>query len=208
MARVTNNPYKPIAKEDLHKPVLFVVDMVNGFVKEGALADPAIQSCIAPIRSLIEEVQPIVWFVNDSHEADAAEFAYFPPHCIKGTKEAEVVDELKDYVENVIEKNAISAASSKQFADMLETLEEEADLIVTGCCTDLCVLQLALPLRSWLNENNRKNSRVIVPLNCVETYDAKGVHGAEFWNEAALANLKANGIDVVDSIQPVIGKEQ
>lgn len=204
MARLSKESRESMDLSALNHPVVFIVDMVNGFVKEGALADPAIAKAAGPIRKLIEDSQADVWFVNDSHTEDAVEFQSFPPHCLKGTKEAAVIDELSDLSGRTLEKNCISAAASPDFAQMLTSLpQENCDLIVTGCCTDLCVLQLALPLQSWINQNNRRNTRVIVPEDCVETYQINGIHDAKAWNEMALANMEANGILVVSHV----GKE-
>lgn len=200
MARINEEKYPILKANELVNPVLFVVDMVNGFVKEGALADPAIGACSQPIARLIEALHSRVIFVNDTHEEDAAEFQSFPVHCLRGSREAQVVDELLPYADEVLEKNCISAAAAPGFAKILESLPDKCDLIVTGCCTDLCVLQLALPLKSWISQNNRKGCRVIVPINCVETYEIPDVHDAKFWNEAALANMAANGIRVVSKI--------
>lgn len=200
MARMNHNDYPALSAASLVHPVMFVVDMVNGFVRKGALADPAIAACAAPIAQLIETLDPDLWFVNDSHDEDCAEFSAFPAHCIRGSEEAQVIDELKDYPGRIIEKNAISAAAGEPYRQMLETLPERCDLIVTGCCTDLCVLQLALPLMSWIHQTNRRTCRVIVPADCVETYHSPTAHEAPFWNEAALANLAACGVEVVRSI--------
>lgn len=209
MARLNQSVYPPLSAGSLHAPVVFVVDMVNGFTKEGALADPAILACARPIQKLVETIHPALWFVNDSHDENSSEFASFPPHCIKGTSEALVIEELARLQQQagVLEKNAISAAFAPGFSAMLESLPETCDLIVTGCCTDLCVLQLVLPLLSWLHQNNRQGCRVIVPADCVETYDAPGLHEAGFWNEAALANMAANGALVVGSIQEGLPEE-
>lgn len=40
-------------KEQLQAPVHFVIDMVNGFVRRGALHDEAIASIIALIENMI-----------------------------------------------------------------------------------------------------------------------------------------------------------
>lgn len=54
MARLNHDAYPVLDHTSLVSPVVFVVDMVNGFVKEGALADPAIAKCIAPIETLLK----------------------------------------------------------------------------------------------------------------------------------------------------------
>lgn len=85
MARLNHDAYPVLDHTSLVSPVVFVVDMVNGFVKEGALADPAIAKCIAPIETLLKSCTPVqTIFVNDTHEPDAAEFASFPPALPQG----------------------------------------------------------------------------------------------------------------------------
>ena len=82
------------------KELLVVVDMVNGFVKKGSLADSYIEHIIPEQIRLIEEflkAKQGVLFIKDAHTKDSKEFDSFPPHCIKGTEEAELVDELKPY---------------------------------------------------------------------------------------------------------------
>lgn len=106
MARINEEKYPILKANELVNPVLFVVDMVNGFVKEGALADPAIGACSKPIAQLIEALHSRVIFVNDTHEEDAAEFQSFPVHCLRGSREAQVVDELLPHADEVLEKNA------------------------------------------------------------------------------------------------------
>ena len=74
------------------RSLLIIVDMVNGFVKEGALADPNIQKIIPRQLELLKQYlnkESTVVFIKDTHEKDSSEFKTFPPHCIKGTEEAE-----------------------------------------------------------------------------------------------------------------------
>ena len=55
MARVSEtflNSYQAMQMDKLQKPIIFVVDMINGFVKEGALHDEAIhEMCIRDSRN-------------------------------------------------------------------------------------------------------------------------------------------------------------
>ena len=42
-----------------------------------------------------------------------------------------------------------------EFEEFLNSdLKYYRDIIVTGCCTDLCVLHFVLSLNTWLNEHN------------------------------------------------------
>ena len=99
----------------VYEKALIVVDMVNGFVREGVLHDDKIADVIPSQVKLIKEYlkdEQLVIFIKDTHEEDAVEFKRFgnTKHCVKGTTEAELVDELKVFeeLENVIsiEKNS------------------------------------------------------------------------------------------------------
>lgn len=190
-----------LQSESCQKPIVFVIDMINGFVKEGALADPRINSIVPNLIQLMEGMNCRNVFVCDSHPPHTREFDAFAPHCLIGTKEAEVIDELKPYIKRIMKKNSTNAFHCQDFLSFLEEeMDSYRDFIVTGCCTDLCVLQFVLTLQAWLNEHNKKEYRIIVPKNCVETYDIPNVHSAKEWNELSLKMMQMNGILVVDSI--------
>ena len=113
--------------EDI-KRLRVVVDMVNGFIREGALADKDIEKIIPGIVDWIEKEtkgeDEALALVKDVHEADAAEFKAFPPHCIKGTRESELVDELKPYEKDalVYEKNSTSVMFAPGFIDDIKAM--------------------------------------------------------------------------------------
>ena len=54
MARLheTKQCYSSLSKSSLQHPILFVIDMINGFVRRGALHDPAIAQAAQPIKDL------------------------------------------------------------------------------------------------------------------------------------------------------------
>ena len=66
--------------EDI-KELLIVVDMINGFVDEGALADTHIRHIIKEILNLIKEFKSAsdkqVAFIKDAHKKDSMEFKSF-----------------------------------------------------------------------------------------------------------------------------------
>lgn len=204
MARLINNEYKSILANELKNPLVFVVDMVNGFVKEGALADPMIQSVVADQKALMDNLQCRNVFVCDSHPPKTREFLAYPSHCVIGTNEAEVMDELKDYVKRIVHKNSTNTFMAPEFQTLLkEEMGNYQDIVIIGCCTDLCIMQFALSLQSYLNEHNLCDYRVIVPVDCVETYHIDSIHDAYFWNDVSLKNMAANGITVVSKIEEV-----
>ena len=201
---------KNVKNLNMYKKVLIVVDMVNGFVREGALADEHIAGTIEAQKNLIkkykEEGQLII-FIKDTHAMDSVEHDRFggAVHCIEGTKEAELVDELKPYenTENTItlEKNSTSYiwAENKEegynFVDVLNGLENVEEIEVVGCCTDICITNGVLPMMNYFDQKNR---RVAVTLyqDAIDTFEIPGVHNRKQYEEAAYLLLQQQGAKV------------
>lgn len=201
MARLKKSMYETMHATDLKNPVIFVVDMVEGFVNEGALHDKEIGKITPSIIQLMEKLECKNVFVCDSHPPKTREFEAFPAHCCIGSKEADVIKELQPYIKRVIKKNSTNAFVSPEFQEFLQdAMRYYNDIIITGCCTDLCILQFVLGLHSYLNEHNMTDYRIIVPANCTETYDSP-IHDATIWNEMALENMRMNGVCVVKNIE-------
>lgn len=180
---------------------MVIVDAVNGFIREGAMSSKRIESIIPNIVSLMKKCKekniPIAAFA-DCHGEKCAEFESFPSHCIKGTSESEIVDEIKaEGGYKLIEKNSTNGFHEKQFRDCLEE-NGKSRFIVTGDCTDICVLQFCLSLKTYFTQRNLQ-SEIIIPLKCVETYDAP-YHEAGFMSLAAYKILKDSGIKFVSEI--------
>lgn len=183
-----------------------MVDIINGFIKEGAMASDRIKSIIEPNVRLLKEFKRAgmcaIAFA-DCHEKDSAEFFAFPEHCLDGTSESEVVDELKAVkgISLLIKKNSTNGFIEEDFIKFLldDKYEPAFDaFVITGCCTDICVLQFALSLKTYGNMRN-KPFRIIIPVNCVETYEAPW-HQADFTNIAAYKLLKDAGVEFVSEI--------
>lgn len=186
---------------DCRKPVVFVIDMVNGFLKEGPLHDERIADIIPSIQKLLDALACRNVFICDNHPPHTREFETFPKHCVIGSEEAEVVDELKPYVKSWISKNSTNTFHAQAFQEFIqEDLDYYQDIVVVGCCTDLCVLHFVLTLQTWLNEHNKKEYRIIVPKNCTETYDIPEIHPASKWNQVAWDMMQMNGVCVVDQL--------
>ena len=64
-------------------------------------------------------------------------------------------------------------------------------IIVTGCCTDICIMNLVIPLINYFDEQNR-DVEVVVQTDAVETYNAPN-HNREEYNEMALKLMKQAG---------------
>lgn len=183
------------------KDLLIVVDMINGFVKEGALADSYIQHIVPKIERLVKEYVEgetcEVAFIRDAHSEDSPEFDRFPIHCLHESYESELVDALKPYEKlgRTYLKNSRSFMFAPNFINDLRQMRQLRQIIVTGCCTDLCVLDGVLPLVNYFDENNQK-VEVVVDRNMVETYDNPNHERNEF-NGMALKLMLQEGVKII-----------
>ncbi|MCD7730843.1 MAG: cysteine hydrolase [Oscillospiraceae bacterium] len=182
---------------------LVIVDIVNGFIREGAMSSSDIENIIPPSVSLAEGFKsaemPIVAFA-DCHKKGCAEFNSFPEHCLDGTSESELVDELKavgGYT--LIRKNSTNGFHERAFRSFIEENPNIETFVVVGDCTDICVLQFCLALKTYFNCEN-KRCDIIVPVSCVETYDAP-YHNAAFMNLAAYKLMSDCGVRFVKNIR-------
>lgn len=181
---------------------LIIVDMINGFVTKGALADPKINHITKEIKRLtkayIADGNKIIAF-KDAHALNCMEFKSFPPHCVKGTWESDMVDELKDLESKmqVFEKNSTSGFVVPEF---LKSIKGITEIVITGCCTDICILNLAIPLKNYFNQHDQ-DVKIIVPKNAVDTYHIPSVHDRDEWNTMAFRFMQQAGVQIVDEVK-------
>ena len=149
---------------------VIVVDMQKGFMApEGTLfCGDAARQIIPRIRRRVEAERAAgaeVFFTQDSHAADDAEFEMFPPHCIAGSAEEEIIDELADLAAEarLVKKRRYSAFFDTDLAQTLAVLAPE-EVVVMGDCTDICVLHTVAGLRN-------RDYPVEVPADCVASFD-------------------------------------
>ncbi|WP_201273917.1 isochorismatase family cysteine hydrolase [Mycoplasma anserisalpingitidis] len=170
---------------------IFVVDMVNGFALNGNLYSKNIQNIIEPIANFLEKNNgSSITFLCDSHEQDDIEMNEYPLHCLKDTTESEVVNKLTKYAKNIVYKNCTNSF----FFINKEELHNFEKIELVGCCTDICVLQLALTLKTYFN-SLKINKDIIVYSDLVATFDNEN-HNAEEFNDFALKLMKNAGIKV------------
>ena len=183
------------------RKLLIVVDMVNGFAKKGNMADPNIQhitpECERLVKEFLEKGYQVI-YITDCHKENCNEFLKFPVHCVEGTDEAEMVDALKKYQDRVIviKKNSTSAMFAPGFMDIINQMTDLEEVVIIGCCTDICVQNLAIPLANYFDEMDRP-VRITVPMNAVETYNAS-YHPRDEYNEMAFKFMKQTGINIVE----------
>lgn len=201
MANISNtyiDKLEQASLNDLNRPLVFVIDMINGFIKEGNLSDKSIMSIVKDIKRLLDGSDHAV-FVGDAHNLDAREFDAYPIHCIENTYEADVIKELKPYVKEMLCKNSTNTFVATGFQERLDDyLLKYDDFVLVGCCSDICIMQFALTLQTFFNESNMDRKRIIVPINMIETFHIDKVHDQKQMNQIACDLMLANGIHVVD----------
>lgn len=185
-----------------HDTIHIIVDMINGFVKEGALASKevlSINAYVADFTGKCKDAQIPTVALADMHTENSVEFDTYPVHCLKDSEESRLTDEIAqaDETIRIFGKNSTNGFLEKEFADMLVT-SGRTNFIITGDCTDMCVIQLALTLKADFNRRNIK-SRVIVPYELTATCSLPE-HNPELAEIMALYIMKMNGIEVVKNI--------
>ncbi len=182
--------------------VLMIMDMVNGFVKSGALMDQRIQDLVPGIVKLTEkfvENNLEVLAFADSHQKKSTEFESFIQHCLEGTEESEIIDELKKVGGyKLIKKNSTNGMYAPEFQKWLSENFNKRTYVIVGDCTDICVLQFALSLRAYYDQHN-KQVDIIVVKDLVDTYDL-GLHDGDILNLFALYLMHNSGIRVIRNI--------
>lgn len=134
----------------MSKPAVVIVDMLKDNVdidsrhsigEEGRKIIPNLQRLTAAARG---KGIPVI-FANDSYLPDDFLFkGRMKPHCIQGTRGAEVIDELKPQESDIVlPKRHISAFFKTNFDRMLRDMDVDT-IIVGGISTAACVLSTAL----------------------------------------------------------------
>ena len=191
---------KKINELNLSKTMLFIIDMNNGFAKKGALYSDRVEALINPITNLAKILETknceIIAF-TDSHNKDSIELRSYPTHCLENDYESKIVDEIST-IKNlkVIPKNSTNGffcLEDKNFKNI-------DNIIVVGDCTDICIYQFVVTLKSYFNQNNI-DKNIIVPMNLVDTYHIDNIHNAEIMNIVFLNSMIQNGVEVIKEIE-------
>ncbi|MBI4617737.1 MAG: cysteine hydrolase [Planctomycetes bacterium] len=158
--------------------MLLVVDMLKGFLlprgKDGVrfplYCGKAAEQIVPRVRRRIlaanRAAAPVV-FLCDRHAPEDPEFEMFPPHCIRGTEQAEIVEELAGVAKNavVIPKTRFSGFFGTDLDRRLARWKPDV-VEVVGVCTNICVLYTVCELRARYIPTH-------VPADCVASFDRK-----------------------------------
>lgn len=184
--------------------VIIHIDIVEGFLHFGALhsKDAAgIVPFVLRLNDLTKDYTKI--FVIDRHPQDAAEFMAYPPHCVEGSGEDELIEELLPYSEKalVLSKNSTNLFHAPAFTDFLKKYPQIRDFVFVGVVTDICILQAVLTLRSYFNEHNiDKHLHVLLP--GVDTFDLEATHHHRgLMNLFSFYNMQMNGVHLYRDVQ-------
>ena len=196
-------PVREFHRFDTNRTALIIIDMVNGFAKDGLLSSEQIEVIIPPIvafQKRCKEAGIKIIVFADCHDRQSPEFAYYPEHCLMDSEESQVVDEISEVGGfDLIRKNSTNGFHEEQFKNWIANNSHIDRFIVVGDCTDICISQFALSLKTWFNSKNRI-SEVCVPISMVATFDGEN-HNSGFTELMALYFMMGGGIDVVKDIR-------
>ncbi len=132
------------------KPAIIVVDMLkdnmkesprNPFLQEGRAILPNLQRLLGESR---KKGFPIIFACDSFLKDDFIFKSRLKVHSIRGTKGAEVIDDLKpEPVDFILPKRRFSAFFKTDLDQTLRMLGVDT-IIVTGMTTEVCVLMTAL----------------------------------------------------------------
>ena len=133
--------------------ILIVVDMQNDFIS-GSLGSTLAEAIVPGVVEKVKNYDGKVIFTRDTHFADymnTQEGRKLPvEHCVKDTAGWEICNELKPYVETVVDKITFGSVELpsviKNFGEEIEEIE------LCGLCTDICVISNAMILKAAFPE--------------------------------------------------------
>ncbi len=191
-----------IKELEKYKKALYVIDMVEGFVNIGAMANPEYNKLIPEQLKIINEFrknQELVNFICEAHTENALEFNNYPKHCVLGTKETELIPDFinqKEYPNTKIyQKNSINGMLNDNLRTDISKMKNLEEAIIIGVCEDLCVMDFARTYVRYMDEINHK-IKLYVVADAVDTFDAPN-HNREEWKKIARMVMEQAGITYV-----------
>jgi nicotinamidase-related amidase len=131
-----------------HRSAIIVIDLLKGFFKKNpTLPDPLDEKTLfANVKTVVDKGRGLgvnIVFIKDNFVPEEIpidkHFKIFGPHCIIGTPDAEVVDELAPLPGDFqIQKKHYSSFNSTRLDAVLRELDVKR-LYITGAWTEACV---------------------------------------------------------------------
>lgn len=174
---------------DKNTVVFWEVDTQADFMLPGGkLYVPGAEKRIANMRRLVDAARTgKVFLVSsaDQHAPNDPEFAHFPPHCVKGTRGAEILAELKapkivsitndrnssippnlDQIQQIVlEKQTLDVFDNPNTQKILGQFDLNQEFVIFGVVTEFCVRLAAKGLLD-------RGRRVAIVTDAIETLDA------------------------------------
>jgi nicotinamidase-related amidase len=180
------------------KEAVIVVDMLEEFVN-GRLGNERTRSILPALRRFLASARQAgkaVVYVGDAHLPSDPEMAIWGPHAMKGSPEAETVEELQpqpgDYV---LEKRTYSAFYETGLDLLLRSLGVDT-VVITGLHTNICDRHTAADAFA-------RGYRIVVPEDCVNAFTEedhrsgleylKAIYGARITTSDELVQEWAQG---------------
>lgn len=161
---------------------LIVVDMQNDFIT-GSLGSKYAEAIVSNVVEKVKNFDGKVVFTRDTHFADymqTQEGKNLPvEHCIKNTDGWQICNELKPYVNDVVDKITFGSV------DLPKMVADADEIELCGLCTDICVISNAMILKATYPE-----VKIIIDSNCCAGVSIES-------HNTALNAMKAVQIDVI-----------
>jgi len=129
--------------------VILVIDMIKGFFQENfpLYGGDKVREIIPYVSEFLRVYSHIpIIYLCDHHAPDDKEFQMLPPHCIEGTEETELIEELRPYPGIIVPKTRFNGLYQTDLEDILRKLKVDT-VTIMGICTDISVLFTAAALR-------------------------------------------------------------
>lgn len=124
-----------------------VIDMLNDFTLDSAPLKVDENNKIIPnIQKRLNSAKyenNIIIYICDSHLKNDREFKIWPEHCIRGTRGAQIVDELSPEKQDlIIKKTTYDGFYNTPLDSILKNMNIN-ELTIAGCVSHICILHTA-----------------------------------------------------------------
>jgi nicotinamidase/pyrazinamidase len=196
-----------------HTKVLWEVDaQVDFMIPGGALYVPGAEKILPNLKRLVDAAErthtPLISSA-DAHPPNDPEFSQFPPHCLKGSRGADLVTEaraakiltvpndksftvphdLAPYDQILLEKQTFDVFDNVHTAEVLDQLNPHADYILFGVVTEFCVRAAAKGLAA-------RGRKVRIVTDAIETLNAENAN-------RTMKELQGLGADTITTAQAI-----
>jgi nicotinamidase-related amidase len=202
---------------DPERVALLSQDLLKGFCDVGPLASERAAGIVPNVVDVFRRAHDLgvrhFLLLQDTHEAEAVEFSAYPPHCVADSEESETIDELQELpfsnLFTIFPKNSISSNVGTGLEPWLDDHPGITTFIVVGVCTDICIYHAAVYLRVRANLLGQNEARIVVPANCVQTFDlpvetAREIgampHDGDLLHRVFLYQMALNAVKVVSAL--------